>query len=205
MKQKKCKNCGNKFEPLRPLQQTCNYGCAITLSKKLKQQDVAKKWRQEKKVMKEKLKTKSDFEKYLEKEVNAIARKIDFGNPCLSCGRFGKPQAGHFHTVKANPSIRYNLFNIWIQDYYCNVKLSSNIVGYNKGLIETFGIEMQQYVECDLVRMYPSIHLSIIEIKEKTKIAKDILKSMSDETVYSTKQRVELRNKFNKELGIYKQ
>lgn len=205
MKQKKCKVCKEPFEPQRGLQVACSFLCALKLAKEIERKSDKKKWQGEKKVMKEKLKTLSDWKKDLEHLVNKIARLIDFGNPCISCGGLNSPQGGHFHAVKANPAIRFNLFNIFVQDYYCNVKLSSNRPGYNEGLIKTFGKEIKEYIEYDIVRLYPSIHLSVPEIKAAISICREIIKELERKNyVYDAETRISLRKLYNDRIGIYK-
>lgn len=204
IKEKKCKICGVKFTPSRPFQTWCSTEHAYLIAKAAKEKSEKKKWVVDKKAIGEKIKTTNEWKKYLEHEINKLVRIIDYGHPCLSCGRYGKPQAGHYHSVKANPTIRFNLFNIFIQDYYCNVQLSANIIGYNIGLINTFGKGIKEYVESDIVRLYPTLILGIHEIREKIALVRKINASMPPEKIYPTEERIEIRRVLNEQIGLYK-
>ena len=60
---RKCKVCGEVFQKLQPLQYVCSVQCSIKDSR-LKQEKKAKsEWSEKKKVLSEKLMTKSDYEK----------------------------------------------------------------------------------------------------------------------------------------------
>lgn len=207
----KCKICKDPFKKIRMIQPVCQkHDCMVKYS----MQQVAKqrankkksddrKSRQEKKEAKEKLKTPSDFKNDLQHEINHIARIIDYGYNCISCGGNGKAQGGHYHTVKAHPAIRFNLFNVWIQDYYCNVKLSSNISGYNIGLKETFGPELKEYIENGIILQYPELHITKFELIEKIALARKIIRELPKEKKYSLVERVEMRQKLNERMGMY--
>ena len=133
-KEKNCLQCGNGFIPYRSTERVCSMTCAIDYAKSKTKKKEEKAWNKHKKEILEGLQPKSYFEKQLEAAVNGIARAIDYGNRCISCDGSGKAQAGHYHSVKANPTIRFNLHNIHIQDYRCNVKESANINGYDLGI-----------------------------------------------------------------------
>ena len=199
LKEKKCKIGGELFVPVRPFQPTCFKHAPEWLRKQQ-----AKKWRKEGKEIKEKLKTHGEWENDLQPLINHIARLIDNNQPCISCGGTGKPQGGHYHSIGANNPLRFNLHNVSIQDYYCNVKKGSNKTGYNLGLIKIYGKEYQEYVEYDIVRMYPKIKLSIPELKEIIKIARVIIKELKKlDNTYPPEKRIELKRKYNIELGMF--
>ena len=74
---------------------------------------------------------------------------------CISCG---KPNmdwcCGHFKTRGAQPELRYDPKNTFLQcNRYCNMALSGNIEGnkntrgYKQGLIERFGDEGQEILD----------------------------------------------------------
>lgn len=210
LKDKKCKECGKLFTPNRPLQQVCSPICAMSMANKKVKKEVVKaalvekrEWKEKKRDLKDKIKTHANWMKELEHLINHIVRIIDYGNPCISCGRNGKPQAGHYHSVGSNAQIRFHLDNIHIQDYYCNVHLSANKTGYNEGLINTFGKEYQEYIEFDLVKMYPTLKLTIPELKEKIKICRNIIKELPEGKVYKVNERIEIRKQLNERIGIY--
>lgn len=164
----------------------------------------AKQWQTEKKQIKEKLKTLSDWQKELEREINKIAVLIDFGNGCISCDGIKSPQGGHYHSVKANGSIRFNLDNIHLQDYYCNVEKSANLHHYDLGLIKRYGKQYWEYVKFDIVNKFPLLKMARFEYEEKIKTARSIVKHLKLENkTYNPIERIELRKKFNKLIGIY--
>lgn len=205
---KKCANCGTPFEKEinLPFKNWCSVDCAYKISQKLKAKKANKEWQAEKKVMKENIMKYGDWLKRLEDAINPIARYIDYGQPCISCKNFGKPQAGHYHTVNSDGTIRFNLHNIHIQDYHCNVERSANIIGYDEGLIRIYGRDYWEYVKFQLKNIYHlPLKLSIPEIKEAIEISKEILKELkAAEVEYSPIQRLQLRDRLNKRIGIYK-
>jgi hypothetical protein len=175
----------------------CSPICALNYTKNQK----AKQWGVEKRKIKDKLQTKGDLEKLLQIEINKLIRLIDYGNACISCGGNGKEQAGHYHTTKAKPAIRYNLFNIFLQCYYCNVELSSNIVGYNKGLREIFGADLQEYIEIELPK-FNYLGLTKIELAEKVSLVRRLIKEYTPEHL-STEKRLSVRHELQDKIGIY--
>jgi hypothetical protein len=202
-KPKSCRWCKEDFQPRSSTQVVCSYKCATNYNR-------LKDWAKEKKQLTDKLRTKKDYEKILEKLINKIAREIDAKEPCTSCGKEGKRQAGHYHSVGANPSLRFNLHNIHIQCYRCNVQLSANIPGYDLGLINNYSKEYWEYVKFELVEKYPLINLSKDELQEKITICRKIIKEgiggvdpcRLQSRSYST-WRKEIRYHFNELIGIY--
>ena len=198
---KVCKNCKTKFVPAyNSLQQACSVKCAIELSKKKSQ----KEWRIEKKVLKEKLKTHSDYEKDLQVEINSIVRLIDRGVGCIATGaRTGKANAGHYISVGANNTIRFNLLNIYLQSEHSNTYKAADTHRYREGIIRMYGKDLLE--EMDALNQLKTIKLTIPELKEKTVIARSIVKHLKlEDKEYLPEERIELRRKFNNMIGIYK-
>lgn len=205
VKDKICKSCNEKFVPTQPLQMVCSYNCALDATRKhgLKQRE--KESKKEVAKMKEGLLTKSDYEKVLQTHINTIARLIDYGCSCISCGHLKRAFAGHFHSVGANRSLRFHLDNIHVQDFNCNGERGGNIPAYGRGLVNWYGQEYKDYVESQLVKDYPVMKWDANELKCWTKKAKAIVKELKDSNAYyDSTQRLELRNYFNQRLGIYK-
>lgn len=210
----KCKICLIKFEPkFSSLEPTCGaidckvkYAMQVVSKQKEKQvKDKKQSWNKEKLEIKEKLKTLTDWQKDLEKPINKICCLIDFGSGCISCNGKTTPQAGHFHTVKSNPSIRFNLDNLHLQDYNCNCAKGGNIQKYDIGLIERYGKEYWEYVKFDIVAKFPLLKMHKNEYQEKISIANGIVKWLQlQNKTYNTQERIELRNKFNNQIGLYK-
>lgn len=202
---KKCKCCLKIYAPYSTFSKCCSVKCSLEYNKIEKEKQEEKNWQIRKKAMKEELKSYSSWLKDLEQEINSIVRLIDYDCRCISCYGNGKPQAGHYHSVNANGNIRFNLHNIHIQDYRCNVKLSGNINGYDHGLISLFGEEYWRFVKFELRKLTPSLKLSVPEIKNSILIAQEIKKELSIKTAKKTiEDRIKLREELNKRIGIYK-
>lgn len=157
----RCKVCKNKFEPRFFLQKTCfDSNCVLQYSKRVKK----KEWQKEKKLLKEKLKTKSDYVKELQKEVNKFVRNRDKDKPCISCGKplLKKFDAGHYRSAGGNPELRFEEFNIHGQCVYCNQHLHGNLINYRIRLIERIGIEKVEWLE----KKHEPKHYTIQELKE---------------------------------------
>jgi len=204
MKPKKCKVCLITFEPKQFGQVACGFPCAIIHAKNLKAQKEQREWRVEKKIIKEKLKTLSEYVKDLQIEINTIVRLIDKGHPCIATGSYnGKVNAGHYIGTLANPTIRFHLENIWLQSEHSNTWKSGDTIRYQTGIINLFGKEYLDYMNS--LQSIKPIKLTIEELKEKISISRGIIKWLKlQERKFTIDERVKLRNKFNKEIGIYK-
>ena len=139
-----CKVCKTKFEPqFNSVQPTCGYKCAIEYAKNLREKKEKKEWKARKKVLKEKVKTKSDYLKELQAVFNTFIRLSKEPN-CISCGldlRGRKYDAGHFRSVGNCPALRFEEVNVWPQCVHCNQYRSGNILNYRKRLVELIGLE----------------------------------------------------------------
>jgi hypothetical protein len=202
LKDKVCK-CGKIFTPIRYPNSTITTNKCVECLVKKGRKIVKKEIENKHKVLKEKDKDKPYYDGKMEDEINAICRLIDKGCKCISCNGLGN-QAGHYHSVGSNASLRYNLHNVHIQEYNCNVKRGSNKTEYNKGLINTYGKDYQEYVEFDLVRTYPSLNISRDQMKEFVKISRFFKNQLSKENkTYTPDERISLRNELNYSIGIY--
>lgn len=160
-------------------------------------------WKVKKKVMQEKLKTLGDYKSDLQKEINHIVRLIDFGQPCICTGSYnGKMNAGHYYSVGSNDTIRFNFLNIHLQSEHSNTYLSGDTLNYQEGIKKTYGLEY--FEEMHALKSTPLIKLSKSEIEEKIVIARNISKALIKiNEVYSVENRIILRKKYNKQIGIY--
>lgn len=168
----------------------------INLSKEQKKVDA---------VTRESLKTISDYTKELQREINTIVRLIDKDFQCISSGKplNDKYDAGHFYSCGSNPSLRFNLLNIYAQSVYANQYLSGDQINFINGIEENYGSGLKSIV-LRLKQDYPILKLSKEELKEKTIIARSIVKHLKLENkTYNSIERIELRKKFNKVIGIY--
>lgn len=204
MKQKKCKFCGKLFILVTSLQKCCSVTCALSQSRLDTEKQLQNKWKTEKKALKEKNKTLSDWKKELQTEINHIIRLIDNGCPCIAIGKTtGKRNAGHYYSVGSNPTLRFHLDNIHIQSEYSNTYKSGDSINYMNGLIRTYGKDYFDYVS-GLKSLQP-INLTVNDLKEKIKIARQIVKEMSNnyDCQFTSEDRLGLRNEFNNRIGIY--
>lgn len=203
VKQKSCKICKVKFEPFKPLQQVCSPDCAIHLADKVKEKERVKV----KKKLKEKIKGSADYRKDLQVVINSIIREIDSGHNCISSGRPYKTndQAGHYYSVGAYPSLRFNLHNIYSQSVADNLYKSGNQIGFTKGLIDIFGPDWLKLIT-KLPEVYREMKLDKEDLKEfifKSKEFLKIVKEYKTENQILVSQRIYLRNMGNKFIGIY--
>lgn len=160
----RCKICKVKFDARFFNQKTCfEAKCVLEYSNKIK----IESWKKEKKVLKEKLKTKSDYVKDLQKEVNYFIRQRDKDKPCISCGKplIKKFDAGHYRSAGGNPELRFEELNIHGQCVYCNQHLHANLINYRIGLIQRIGVKKVEWLE----KKHEAKHYTIQELKELIK------------------------------------
>lgn len=144
---KTCKVCREKFEPRTPLQVACGWECAQAHGKKVTAQQKAKAQRAERQETKAKLIALEPLEYFLkkaERACNAYIRARDAGQGCISCGRHDADvwNAGHFISVGANRTLRFDEDNIHLQCARpCNKDKGGNIHEYRKGLLKKIGPE----------------------------------------------------------------
>jgi hypothetical protein len=204
----KCKICKTKFEVKYPFQQVCsNLECMNIFAikqinnKRIKER---KDWKRVKKEMRENIKTLSDWKKELQTEINHIIRLIDNGQPCIATGKItGKRNAGHYYSVGGNPTLRFHLHNIHIQSEYSNTYKSGDNINYMNGMISVYGKDYFDYVSS--LKSHPEINLTVNDLKEKIKIARQIVKELMSDYLqnYIAIDRIELRSELNNRLGIY--
>ena len=175
-KQHKCKECDGYYVKSQSTQQVCSMKCAIAYSKrkaeeKRKKQEKSDRLEASRRMRdrKEKLKSRSDWLKDLQRVFNEFIRLRDVDLPCISCGRYhnGQYHAGHYRSVGACPELRFNEDNVHKQCSACNSHLSGNILEYRLGLIEKIGLERVEFLER---KDHPPLKLSVEEIKELIKV-----------------------------------
>lgn len=139
IKPRRCKACNEVFTPMRPLVPVCSPKCAISHINKLKEN----KAKQEKKVLKEKLKTHKDYLNELQKIFNTYIRERDKNKGCISCDAplNSKYDAGHYFSVGSYPNLRFNIDNVHGQCVACNQHRHGNINEYSIRLPQRIGQE----------------------------------------------------------------
>lgn len=198
LKPKKCKICSNEYLPRNSLQRVCSVPCSIEDARRKEHE----KWKKE---IKEKHKTHSDYENELQPIINEICRIIDKDQPCISCGKMPKKNnAGHRFSVGSNNSLRFHLSNLANQCNSCNENKSGNPDGYDEGLIKVYGKTYYEYVKFELKALYPLVKLTPTELMAARAKAMKIRNELKKiDKVYTPDERIELRDRVNKEIGIY--
>ena len=162
-KQKRCKQCGKEFVPMRSTAIACSYPCAKAYvdakNAKIKEQKAkqeAKIERQLTKERKEKLKTRNDWIKETQVAFNAFIRERDKDKPCICCGKpLGESQVGggfdcgHYRSTGSAPHLRFCEDNAHGQTKFCNRYRAGNAVDYRLGLIQRIGLERVEAIEAD--------------------------------------------------------
>lgn len=153
-KAKKCAVCKTSFIPTKPLQQVCDFGCAIELSLQKRVKLDAQKAKQERLRHRQaiiKAKSRGQWLKEAQAAFNAYIRRRDNLKPeprCISCGaQTGKQNAGHYRSVGSAPELRFEPLNCHLQCERCNSHLSGNLIMYRKNLLELIGESALNWLE----------------------------------------------------------
>ena len=134
----RCKNCKEKFEPIRFNQKYClKDECVRVFVQVVKE----KTWKQTKAKMKNDIKTNSDWMKEAQKVFNSYIRLRDKNQTCISCGsKLGsKYDAGHFYSMGGHKAVTFDEDNVHAQCVACNQFKSGNLINYREGLIKRIG------------------------------------------------------------------
>lgn len=142
---KTCKVCGTEYAPYKRTQKVCSLTCALEYAGM--QQERQRKREQRKALAegRERLKTRSDWQREAQAAFNAFVRVRDEGNPCVSCGSMpgqrygGAIDAGHYRSTGSAPGMRFHLLNVWGQCKRCNRELGGNPIEYRKHLVARLG------------------------------------------------------------------
>lgn len=203
LKPKKCKICSTEYMPRNSLQRVCSIPCSIEDARRKE----VESWKRE---IKEKHKTHSDYENELQPIINEITALIDKSENCICCGAkitdTNRANAGHRFSVGSNNSLRFNTHNIHRNGVCCNKWKNGNPDGYDEGLIRVYGKEYYEYVKFELKPLYKEVKLTIPELMAARAVAMKIRNRLKKENkVYTPKERIELRDSINKQIGIYLQ
>ena len=169
--------------------------------------EVIAKDKQETKTKKENLTSVDEYRaKYVQPKINLISRLIDVFCPCIATNTFGKMNGGHYISVGANRTTCLHLHNIHIQSFQSNHFKSGDTIKYEKGIIENYGIEYLEYIKS--LHQVPNLNLTKEDLIYIKSIAENIIKELKSINESLTKKRspelrIELRNHYNIELGIY--
>ena len=156
-KQKRCKVCGELFQPRGSFHRACSPKCAIALKDKDHVERVKKAERLREKRENNRRKREHNWTdrawltNEAQKAFNRFIRLRDAHLPCISCGETRqhlKYDAGHYRTVGANPELRFEELNVHKQcSFKCNQTRSGNRDGYREGLLAKIGQEKLDWLE----------------------------------------------------------
>ncbi len=186
MKEKTCSVCKSSFIPKRMGQKVCSLFCAGAYAKAQRVKEARKIILKEIRERRKRIKTRSDFVKEAQGEVNAYIRARDAGKPCISCGTplsfksvGGNFDAGHYRSRGAAPHLRFDERNIYGQCKRCNRYLGGNVAAMRLGMIERIGLGAVEALEADNEPRKYTID-ELIEIKRAFRKKRREIEKMKD-------------------------
>jgi hypothetical protein len=167
----RCKNCKEKFEPIRFNHKYClKDECIRAFVAETKE----KMWKQTKVRMKNELKTTSDWMKEAQKVFNQYIRLRDKHKPCVSCeSKLGsKYDAGHYFSSGGHKAVTFDEDNVHGQCVACNQYKHGNLLNYQIGIEKRIGAErlLQLHEKAHQTRKYSADELQEIIKTYKQKI-----------------------------------
>lgn len=169
LKPRRCRSCGNSFQPISSMSKACSVPCALDLVRQANARKEARAKREERaatRVAKEKVKTRGTHLKELQAAFNAWIRMRDAGLPCISCGRpaswQGQWDAGHYMSRGSSPALRFDPANVHKQCLPCNRHQSGFLVAYRVNLVKKIGLAEVERLEGP----HLPLKLTIPEIQE---------------------------------------
>jgi len=165
-KPKRCAMCHQMYTPrpsAQPFETWCSLQCGVELGRERAEKALLKRQAKELRERKVALKPRSKWLQEAQAAVNAYVRERDQGQPCISCQRHheGQWHAGHYRSVGAMPSLRFNTWNIWRQCSACNAQLSGNLIEYRINLLKKVGKERVEWLEGP----HPARSLNIVYLR----------------------------------------
>lgn len=164
-KSRKCRNpaCLKMFKPYKALQSACCFECEVAAGIIAAEKSKAKREKAERiavaastKILRLKLKTRSQWMKEAQIAFNAYIRERDKCQPCICCGKpLGSQQigggfdAGHYRSIGSAPHLRFDERNVHGQQKQCNRYGAGRAVDYRIGLIARIGIDAVDSLEAD--------------------------------------------------------
>lgn len=135
----RCKNCKEKFEPVRFNQKYCLKDECIRV---FVEEAKSKAWKKTKKNMQEDLETIQDLVKATQIVFNKYIRLRDKHELCISCKQKPKKSnAGHYYNANNHWNVRFDENNVHLQCEHCNTFLSGNLINYRENLLKKIGAE----------------------------------------------------------------
>jgi len=143
----RCKNCKEKFEPIRFNQKYCLKDECIRV---FVEEAKSKAWKKTKKKMQEDLETIQDLVKATQIVFNKYIRLRDKDELCISCKQKPKKSnAGHYYNANNHWNVRFNEDNVHLQCEHCNTFLSANLINYRENLLKKIGEDKFQLLEAE--------------------------------------------------------
>jgi hypothetical protein len=127
----------------------------VAFAKNVAEKAIVKKKKAQTKVLKEKLKTLTDYENEAKKEFQKYIRKRDENLPCVSCGTFQTDiwDGGHFKKAELYSGVIFDEMNCHRQCRKCNRFLGGNELNYREGLVKRYGIDYVLEIEERALRL----------------------------------------------------
>jgi hypothetical protein len=169
----KCKNCKEKFEPIRFNQKYCLKDECVRV---WVESEKAKQWKVKKQKMKNDLETIQELIKATQIIFNKYIRLRDKGQVCISCQKKlkeGNVDAGHMWSAGGHSNLRFNEFNVNAQcSRPCNKDKAGDINNYRLGFVERYGIEKLNEIDslAKIERKFTKDELKELIHKYKLKI-----------------------------------
>ena len=189
MRQKKCPECAEKYQPTRQMQPCCdNMECKasyairhIEATRKRRRMQEMNVQKADRKVIKLKLDAIKPRGKLIAEADRAFCAYIRFrdqlaGYLCISSGKpldwsGNNVDAGHYRSRGSAPHLRYDERNCHAQSKHDNRYLSGNAVDYRIGLISRIGLAEVEALEADQKpRKYSNDDLIAINAKYVAKL-----------------------------------
>jgi len=145
------------------------------------------------------------YKKSLQDDVNKLSRMIDakFGYiNCIDCDKSMEGyqiDACHLMSRGKNCTLSYHLLNLHSGHNHCNFYNEKHEGNYKQGIINRYGEKtLAKILELPLI--YKEIHLSSVEIVEKLKIVRSLVKNFD---TFKAENAIEMREMMNNVIGIY--
>ncbi|MFW8589841.1 recombination protein NinG [Glaciecola sp. 2405UD65-10] len=141
---KKCPVCRKEFVQYNSLQKVCSAKCEKKLNIKTKTQST----KQKKELRKNTFKSFGKHTKELQDLFNTWIKIRDKRKGCITCDTpiASEWHAGHFISVGANTTLRFEPSNVHKQCSKCNITLGGNRKMYEKNLPKRIGQEQYDWL-----------------------------------------------------------